>query len=127
MVFEKANSGMKYYRSVYTFEEAIGWLGGILTILYSILQTIFIPFTKDQLTYKVASKTKIGNLLQFDSMRFKCLKSMNNICSCFCCYSKRSKIQLISFSILEQSINEQLNIFPIEAIDEKKLMLAIKS
>jgi len=85
MVFLRANSGMEYYRTVYTFEEAFGWLGGILGILYSFLQTIFIPFTKDQLTYKVASKTRMGKLLAFDSFRFRCLKSLNNICSC--CFS----------------------------------------
>jgi len=63
MVFGRANSGMEYYREVYTFEEAFGWLGGILGILYSILQTMFTPFTKDQLTYKVATKTRMGKLL----------------------------------------------------------------
>ena len=74
---------VKYARNVWNYDEALGWLGGIYSIIFAIVEYLLTPFTKDELVFRIVQITNKGKLAKLDSLKFKAMKSISNIfCNC---------------------------------------------
>ena len=101
-IFEVDSTGQKTKRVVYNWEDALGWIGGLLQIL-TLAQTILLkPFIKDAIVYKVAMLTKSGADIQIDDLSFFLKNTMQNMIFFKCCkkldcifnseFNKRQKV-----------------------------------
>ena len=85
--FEVDTIGHKTSRVIYNWEDALGWIGGLLQIV-TIAQTIFLgPFIKDALVYQIAKYTTSGREVNIESLNFYLKKTLRNI-MCFKCCKK---------------------------------------
>ena len=86
-LFEVDTIGYKTERVVYNWEDALGWIGGLLQIL-TILQLVLLkPFIEDALVYQIAKFTKSGKEVGIESTNFYIKKTLRNI-MCFKCCKK---------------------------------------
>ena len=81
------STGKKTKRVIYNWEDALGWIGGLLQII-TIAQTIILkPFIKDAIVYQVAKLTKSGKEVRIDHLNFYLKKTLKNM-MCFKCCKK---------------------------------------
>ena len=83
--FEVDTISYKTLRVIYNWEDALGWIGGLLQIV-TIVQTLLLgPFIKDALVYQIAKLTKSGKEVGIESLNFYIKKTLRNVMCFKCC------------------------------------------
>ena len=96
-IFEVDSTGKKTKRVVYNWEDALGWIGGLLQIV-TIAQTIILkPFIKDAIVYQVAKLTKSGKEVRIDHLNFYFKKTLKNPATKSLHFFRNQNISEISF------------------------------
>ena len=60
MIIDVANKGTLYEMEVWNFEEAFGWIGGLIGFCYLVFDLALSPCTKHAIVNKVMSDSKVA-------------------------------------------------------------------
>lgn len=85
IIFEVDSIANKTHRSVYNLQAALGWIGGLLTLIKLIQGYLVKPFITDAIVYKVAQLSISGKEVGIDATNFYLKKTLRNIMCLKCC------------------------------------------
>ena len=60
MIIDVNNRGVLYERSVWNFEEALGWIGGLIGLIYVFFSSAVSPFMRNSFVFKVMDSSKVA-------------------------------------------------------------------
>ena len=68
--FEVESVANKTQRVVWNFQNALGWIGGLLSVMLTVQMAIMSPFVADAKVYQVANLTISGKTAGTDTQNF---------------------------------------------------------
>ena len=89
MIIDVNNKGILYEREVWNFEDALGWIGGLIGLIYALVNSLFQPFLKNSLVFKVQDNSKVAEAYGLNTYKFRCCKILYSLpCTVRCCFTK---------------------------------------
>ena len=84
MYFEVDTVSTKVARKIWNFSDALGWAGGIMSIVAFLIYGFVGPFIANNVAIAITAATPQGQQLDIASYKFYIRKAIEHICSCGC-------------------------------------------
>ena len=89
MIIDVANRGTLYEREVWNFEQALGWIGGLIGLIYVSISFAIKPCVSHAMVFKVSDNSKVAEAFGLNSYEFRFSHILYELpFTSRCCFSK---------------------------------------